>query len=41
MSKKYDEHQDMNLKGTLMSVFFVGAIIIAMWVIVYMMYVAR
>lgn len=41
MSKKYEEHQDVNLKGTLVSVFFVGVIIIAMWVIVYMMYVAR
>lgn len=41
MSKKYEEHQDVNLKGTLASVFFVGVIIIAMWVIIYMLYVAR
>ncbi|HSP21190.1 MAG TPA: cytochrome C oxidase subunit II [Planococcus sp. (in: firmicutes)] len=41
MSKKYDEHQDVNLKGTLVSVFFVGVIIVVMWVVVYMMYVAR
>lgn len=41
MSKKYDEHQDVNLKGTLVSVFIVGVIIVAMWVVVYMMYVAR
>lgn len=41
MSKKYEEHHEMDLKGTLASVFFVGVIIIAMWVIVYLMYVAR
>lgn len=41
MSKKYDEHQGVNLKGTLVSVFSVGVIIIVMWVVVYMMYVAR
>jgi hypothetical protein len=41
MSKKQTEHDDVNLKGTLVSVFFVGAVIIAMWVAVYLMYVAR
>lgn len=41
MSKKYEEHQGVNLTGTLASVFFVGVIIVAMWIIVYMMYVAR
>ncbi|WP_019412842.1 hypothetical protein [Paenisporosarcina sp. TG20] len=33
--------KDINLKGTLISVLSVGVIIIAMWVIVYSMYVAR
>ena len=41
MSKKYDEHQNVNLKGTLASVFFVGVVIVVMWIVVYMMYVAR
>lgn len=36
-----DEHQGVNLKGTLVSVFFVGVIIVVMWIVVYMMYVAR
>lgn len=30
-----------NLKGTLVSVFIVGVIIIVMWVAVYLLYVAR
>ncbi|MFC4713619.1 cytochrome C oxidase subunit II [Planococcus dechangensis] len=41
MDKKQTGHDDVNLKGTLVSVFFVGAVIIAMWVAVYLMYVAR
>ncbi|KYG60102.1 cytochrome C oxidase subunit II [Planococcus maritimus] len=40
MDKKQSDH-DMNLRGTLVSVFFVGIIIVAMWVAVYLMYVAR
>lgn len=32
---------ETNLKGTLVSVFIVGLIIIVMWVAVYLMYVAR
>ncbi|MFX3673582.1 MAG: cytochrome C oxidase subunit II [Paenisporosarcina sp.] len=38
---KQKHSADINLKGTLVSVFAVGIIIIAMWVIVYLMYVAR
>ena len=41
MSKKYEEHQGVNLKGTLVSVLFVGVVIVVMWIVVYMMYVAR
>lgn len=41
MSKKYDEHQGVSLKGTLVSVLFVGVVIVVMWIVVYMMYVAR
>lgn len=40
MSKK-DDHANVDLRGTLISVLFVGVIIVAMWVIVYSMYVAR
>lgn len=40
MSKK-NNHADVDLRGTLISVFFVGVVIVAMWVIVYSMYVAR
>ncbi|MBD8014424.1 hypothetical protein QL992_10080 [Microbacterium sp. APC 3898] len=32
---------ETNLKGTLVSVFVVGLIIIVMWVAVYLLYVAR
>ena len=32
---------ELNLKGTLVSVFIVGILIIAMWLIVYLMYIAR
>jgi len=39
MSKK--KEPEMNLKGTLVSVFVVGIIIIAMWFAVYSMYLAR
>ena len=39
MSKK--KEPEMNLKGTLISVFIVGFIIIAMWFAVYAMYLAR
>ncbi|MGK7377097.1 cytochrome C oxidase subunit II [Planococcus shenhongbingii] len=40
MSKKIQE-PEADLRGTLISVFFVGIVIIAMWVAVYLMYVAR
>lgn len=40
LSKK-GQSSDINLKGTLISVFSVGVIIIAMWFVVYFMYVAR
>lgn len=40
MSKK-NEHDGLDLRGTLASVMAVGVIIIVMWVVVYMMYVAR
>ena len=32
---------EANLKGTLISVFIVGLIIIVMWIAVYLLYVAR
>lgn len=32
---------EANLKGTLVSVFIVGLIIIVMWIAVYLLYVAR
>ncbi|PSL40157.1 hypothetical protein B0H99_106175 [Planomicrobium soli] len=38
---KNNETPDVDLKGTLISVFFVGIVIIAMWVAVYAMYMAR
>lgn len=41
MSKKHEEHHGIDLRGTLASVFFVGVVIVVMWVVVYMMYVAR
>ncbi|WP_231391084.1 cytochrome C oxidase subunit II [Paenisporosarcina sp. FSL H8-0542] len=40
MSKK-NQSPELNLKGTLISVFSVGIIIIVMWFVVYFMYVAR
>jgi len=40
MDKKQSDHE-VNLKGTLVSVLFVGIVIVAMWVAVYLMYVAR
>ncbi|MBZ5199744.1 cytochrome C oxidase subunit II [Planomicrobium chinense] len=40
MSKKNEAH-DVDLRGTLISVLFVGIVIVAMWVAVYLMYVAR
>lgn len=40
MSNK-NEHDGLDLRGTLVSVMIVGFIIIVMWVVVYMMYVAR
>lgn len=40
MSKR-NEHDGLDLRGTLVSVLGVGVIIIVMWVVVYMMYVAR
>ncbi len=41
VDKKQSDHHEVNLKGTLISVFFVGIVIVAMWVAVYLMYVAR
>jgi hypothetical protein len=38
---KNNEAPEADLKGTLVSVFFVGLVIIAMWVAVYLMYTAR
>jgi hypothetical protein len=40
MNKKIQK-QETDLRGTLVSVFFVGIVIIAMWVAVYLMYAAR
>ncbi|HSJ38547.1 MAG TPA: cytochrome C oxidase subunit II [Planococcus sp. (in: firmicutes)] len=40
MSKK-NEHEGLDLRGTLASVMIVGVIIVVMWVVVYMMYVGR
>jgi hypothetical protein len=40
MAKK-NEASEVDLKGTLLSVFFVGIVIIAMWAAVYMMYTGR
>ncbi|KIL42822.1 hypothetical protein KP77_34520 [Jeotgalibacillus alimentarius] len=40
MTKKKQEHEE-NLKGTLISVFFVGFVIVAMWVAVYLMYLSQ
>lgn len=40
MSKK-NEHDGLDLRGTFVSVMAVGVIIIVMWIVVYMMYVAR
>ncbi|AYC28548.1 cytochrome C oxidase subunit II [Paenisporosarcina cavernae] len=38
---KQKKVQEENLKGTLISVFFVGLVIVVMWVAVYLMYLAR
>lgn len=38
---KNNETPEVNLKGTLISVFVVGIVIVAMWVAVYMMYLGR
>ncbi|OZS77381.1 cytochrome C oxidase subunit II [Tetzosporium hominis] len=38
---KKQQVQEENLKGTLISVFFVGFVIVAMWVAVYLMYLAN
>lgn len=40
VSKK-NQPPELNLKGTLVSVFIVGIVILAMWIIVYLMYVGR
>jgi len=37
---KKKQHEEENLKGTLISVFFVGFVIVAMWVAVYLMYLS-
>ena len=42
MEKKQEhEHDHLDLRGTLFSVMVVGAIIVGMWVVVYLMYMAR
>ncbi|PKH12067.1 MULTISPECIES: cytochrome C oxidase subunit II [Planomicrobium] len=38
---KNNEHDGMDLRGTLASVMVVGVIIVVMWVVVYMMYIGR
>ncbi|MFC6040612.1 cytochrome C oxidase subunit II [Paenisporosarcina macmurdoensis] len=38
---KPKHNPEINLKGTLVSVFIVGILIIVMWLAVYLMYVAR
>ncbi|MCM3609752.1 cytochrome C oxidase subunit II [Planococcus sp. MERTA32b] len=38
---KNNEHDGMDLRGTLASVMVVGVIIVVMWVVVYMMYMGR
>ncbi|MFC3212501.1 cytochrome c oxidase subunit 2A [Planomicrobium okeanokoites] len=38
---KNNEHDGMDLRGTLASVMVVGVIIVVMWVVVYMMYISR
>lgn len=40
MAKKQQANEE-NLKGTLISVFFVGFVIVAMWVAVYLMYLSQ
>ncbi|WP_195914124.1 cytochrome C oxidase subunit II [Planococcus salinarum] len=40
MSKK-NEHEGLDLRGTLASVMVVGVIIVVMWVAVYLMYIGR
>lgn len=40
MSKKKQD-SETNLKGTLISVFAVGIIIVVMWIAVYALYVSR
>lgn len=40
MAKKKEVYEE-NLKGTLISVFFVGFVIVAMWVAVYAMYLSQ
>lgn len=34
-------HENLNLKGTLMSVFVVGFVIVSMWTSVYFLYLTR
>lgn len=38
---KNNEHDGLDLRGTLISVMVVGVIIVVMWVVVYMMYLGR
>ncbi|QHJ69886.1 cytochrome C oxidase subunit II [Planococcus halotolerans] len=38
---KNNEHDGLDLRGTLASVMVVGVIIVVMWVVVYMMYLGR
>ncbi|RLQ96102.1 cytochrome C oxidase subunit II [Falsibacillus albus] len=39
--KKHQDKSEVNLKGTLISVFAVGFLITAMWVSVYALYLGR
>ncbi|WKA54618.1 cytochrome C oxidase subunit II [Planococcus shixiaomingii] len=38
---KNNEAPEVDLKGTLVSVFMVGLVIIAMWLAVYVLYIGR
>lgn len=39
--KQENEHDHLDLRGTLFSVMTVGAVIVGMWVVVYLMYIGR
>ena len=38
---KNNEHENLDLRGTLASVMIVGVIIVVMWVVVYLLYMGR